>query len=40
MLLDIKKVDAEPDNAELICTETVGTKFNDFNRFMLPLKFI
>ena len=40
MLLDIKKIDAELDNAELICTKTVETKFNDFNRFMLPLKFI
>ena len=40
MLLDIKKIDAELDNVELICTKTVETKFNDFNRFMLPLKFI
>ena len=40
MLLGIKKIDAELDKAELICTKTVETKFNDFNRFILPIKLI
>ena len=39
ILLDIKKIDETLDNAELVCTKTDGTKY-DFNRFLLPLKFI
>ena len=38
-LLEIKKIDAELDNAELVCTKTDGTKYA-FNRFTLPLKLI
>ena len=37
--LNLKKIDKTFDNAELICTKTDGTKY-DFNRFLLPLKFI
>ena len=37
--LNLKKIDKTFDNAELICTKTYGTKY-DFNRFLLPLKFI
>ena len=33
------KIDETLDNAELACTKTDGTKY-DFNRFLLPLKFI
>ena len=39
ILLDIKKTDEALDNAELVCTNTDGTKY-DFNRFLFPLKFI
>ena len=39
MLFEFKKIDETLDNAELICTKTDGTKY-DFNRFLLPLKFI
>ena len=38
-LLEIKKIDTELDNAELVCTKTDGTKYA-FNRFTLPLKLI
>ena len=38
ILLVIKKIDTELDNAELVCIKTNGTKY-DFNRFTLPLKF-
>ena len=34
-----KKKNDTLDNAELACTKTDGTKY-DFNRFLLPLKFI
>ena len=33
------KLDGELENVELICTKTDGPKY-DFNRFLLPLKFI
>ena len=39
ILLDVKKIDAKLDTAELVCTKTDGTKY-DFNRFAFPLKFI
>ena len=39
ILLHIKKTDAKPDTAELVCTKTDGTKY-DFNRFVFPFKFI
>ena len=39
ILLDIKKIDETLHDAELVCTETDGTK-HDFNRFLFPLKFI
>ena len=39
LLLEFKKIDGTPDNAELVCAKTDGTKY-DFNRFSLPLKFI
>ena len=35
----MKKIDETLDDAELVCTKTDGTKY-DFNRFLLPLKFI
>ena len=34
-----KKINRKIDKAELVCTKTDGTKY-DFNRFVLPLKFI
>ena len=37
ILLDVKKIDAKLDTAELVCTKTDGTKY-DFNRFAFPLK--
>ena len=33
------KLDGELENVELICTKTDGPKY-DFNRFLVPLKFI
>ena len=39
ILLDVKKIDAKLDTAELFCTKTDGTKY-DFNTFALPLKFV
>ena len=39
ILLEVKKIDAKLDTAELVCTKTDGTKYN-FNIFALPLKFI
>ena len=33
------KLDGKLKNLELICTKTAGPKY-DFNRFLLPLKFI
>ena len=39
ILLDVKKIDAKLNNAELVCTKTDGTKYN-FNTFTLPLKFV
>ena len=36
---EFRKIDEALDNAELVCTKTDGTKY-DFNRFLLPLKFI
>ena len=39
ILLEVKKIDAKLDTAELVCTKTDGTKY-DFNIFVLPLKFV
>ena len=39
LLHEFRKIDEILDNAELVCTKTDGTKY-DFNRFLLPLKFI
>ena len=39
LLFEFKKKIDTLDNAELVCTKTDGTKY-DFNRFLLPLKFI
>ena len=39
ILLDVKKIDAKLDGAELVCTKNNGTKYN-FNAFTLPLKFV
>ena len=39
LLSKFRKIDETLDNAELVCTKTDGTKY-DFNRFLLPLKFI
>ena len=39
ILLEVKKIDAKLDTAELVCTKTDGTKCN-FNIFALPLEFI
>ena len=39
ILLDIKKIDAKLDTAELFCTKTDGTKYH-FNTFALPLKLV
>ena len=38
-LSEFRKIDETFDNAELVCTKTDGSKY-DFNRFLLPLKFI
>ena len=38
-MLEVKKIDAKLDTAELICTKTDGTKYN-VNIFALPLKFV
>ena len=35
----IKKIDAELDTAELVCTKTDGKTKYDFNLFASPLKF-
>ena len=35
----IKKIDAELDTAELVCTKTGGKTKHDFNLFASPLKF-
>ena len=39
ILLEVKKIDAKLDTAELVCIKTDGTKY-DFNIFVLPLKFV
>ena len=39
LVLEFKKIDKVFKNVELVCTKTDGTKY-DFNRFLLPLKFI
>ena len=39
ILLNIKKIDAKRDAAELVCTKTDGTKY-DLNTFLLPLKIV
>ena len=39
LLSEFNKIDETLDNTELVCTKTVGTKY-DFNHFSLPLKFI
>ena len=39
LLPKFKKIDRILDKAELVSTKTDGTKY-DFNRFVLPLKFI
>ena len=39
LLPEFRKIDKAPENLELVCTKTDGTKF-DFNRFLRPLKFI
>ena len=39
ILLEVKKIDAKLDTAELVCTKTDGTKYN-FNTFAFPLKSI
>ena len=38
-MFKIKKIDTEPDTAELICTKTDGKTKYDFNLFASPLKF-
>ena len=38
-MLEVKKIDAKLDTAELVCTKTEWTKYN-VNIFALPLKFI
>ena len=38
-MLEVKKIDAKLDTAELVCTKTDGTKYN-VNIFALPLKFV
>ena len=35
LLPEFRKIDGTPDNVELICTKTDGTKY-DFNHFSLP----
>ena len=39
ILLEVKKIDAKLDTAELVCTKTDGTKYQ-FNIFALPLKLV
>ena len=39
ILLEVKKIDAKLDTAELFCTKVDGTKY-DFIIFALPLKFV
>ena len=39
LLSEFDKIDKALDKAELVCTKTDGTRY-DFNRFLLPLKFI
>ena len=39
LLFEFDKIDKALDKAELVCTKTDGAKY-DFNRFLLPLKFI
>ena len=39
LVFKIKKIDTEPDTAELICTKTDGKTKYDFNLFASPLKF-
>ena len=39
ILLEVKKIDAKLDTAELFCTKADGTKY-DFIIFALPLKFV
>ena len=39
LLSEFRKIGETLDNAELFCTKTDGIKY-DFNRFLLPLKFI
>ena len=39
ILLEVKKIDAKLDTAELVCTKTDGSKYQ-FNIFALPLKFV
>ena len=39
LLSEFKKIGETLDNAELVCTKSDGSKY-DFNRFLLPLKFI
>ena len=39
ILLDVKKIDAKLDGAELVFTKTDGTKYN-LNTFAFPLKFV
>ena len=36
---EFEKIDRNLDEAELVCKKTDGSKY-DFNRFLLPLKFI
>ena len=38
-LLEVKKIDAKLDTAELVCTKADGTKYG-FSIFALPLKFV
>ena len=35
LLPEFRKIDGTPDNVELVCTKTDGTKY-DFNHFSLP----
>ena len=39
LLYEFEKTDRALDKAELVCTKTDETNY-DFNRFLLPLKFI
>ena len=38
-MLEVKKIDAKLDTAELVCTKADGTKYG-FSIFALPLKFV